>query len=108
MNNTQIRKCLKIGELTTPSYILDMDVLAAHVNEMKTIVGDGAGLCYAMKANPFIVPAMAELVDKIEVCSPGELSICQAYGIPGSKIIFSGVNKTRQDVEAALSYGVFS
>lgn len=106
MNNTQIRKCLKIGELTTPSYILDMDVLAAHVNEMKTIVGDGAGLCYAMKANPFIVPAMAELVDKIEVCSPGELSICQAYGIPGSKIIFSGVNKTRQDVEAALSYGV--
>lgn len=106
MNSTQIRECLKNGELTTPSYVFDMDVLAAHVKAMETIIGDGAGLCYAMKANPFLVPTMAKLVDKIEVCSPGELSICQAYGIPGSKIIFSGVNKTRKDVAAALSYGV--
>ncbi len=106
MNSTQIRECLENGKLTTPSYVLDMDVLVAHVNAMKAIVGNGTGLCYAMKANPFLVPEMANLVDKIEVCSPGELSICQAYGIPGSKIIFSGVNKTRQDVEAALSYGV--
>ncbi len=106
MNSTQIRECLKNGELTTPSYILDMDVLVSHVKVMETVIGDDAGLCYAMKANPFLVPVMAELVDKIEVCSPGELSICQAYGIPGSKIIFSGVNKTCQDVEAALSYGV--
>jgi len=106
MNSTQIRECLKNGILTTPSYVLDTDVLASHVKVMENVIGDGAGLCYAMKANPFLVPVMAELVDKIEVCSPGELSICQAYGISGSKIIFSGVNKTRQDVEAALSYGV--
>lgn len=106
MNSTQIRECLKNGKLTTPSYVLDMDVLTAHVKAMETIVGNSAGLCYAMKSNPFLVPVMASLVDKIEVCSPGELSICQAYGIPGSKIIFSGVNKTRQDVEVALSYGV--
>ena len=106
MNSTQIRECLKKGKLTTPSYILDMDVLTAHVKTMETMVGNSAGLCYAMKANPFLLPMMAELVDKIEVCSPGELSICQTYGIPGGKIIFSGVNKTRQDVEAALSYGV--
>ena len=106
MKSEQIKEYLKNGQLTTPSYVLDMDDLTAHVNAMKNIMKDGAGLCYAMKANPFIVPVMAELVDKIEVCSPGELSICQAYGIPGDKIIFSGVNKTREDVEAALDYGV--
>ena len=106
MKSEQIKEYLKNGQLTTPSYVLDMDDLTAHVNVMKNIMKDGAGLCYAMKANPFIVTVMAELVDKIEVCSPGELSICQAYGIPGDKIIFSGVNKTREDVEAALDYGV--
>ncbi len=106
MNSTQIREYLKNGKLATPSYVLDMDELTAHVNAMKNIMKDGAGLCYAMKANPFIVPVMAKLVDKIEVCSPGELSICQAYGISGDKLIFSGVNKTREDVEAALDYGV--
>ena len=106
MKSEQIKEYLKNGQLTTPSYVLDMDDLTAHVNAMKNIMKDGAGLCYAMKANPFIVPVMAELVDKIEVCSPGELSICQAYGIPGDKIIFSGVNKTHEDVEAALDYGV--
>lgn len=106
MNSTQIREYLKNGELKTPAYVFDMDVLAEHVKKMQEIVGNDIGLCYAMKANPFLVPAMAQLVDKIEVCSPGELSICQEYGIPGHKIIFSGVNKACQDVETALSYGV--
>ena len=106
MNSTQIRKYIKNGTLATPSYILNMDVLDSHIKTMKSIVDGKAGLCYAMKANPFLVPKMFELIDKIEVCSPGELSICQSYGIPGSKIIFSGINKTKQDVEAALSYDV--
>ena len=106
MDSVQIKQYIKEDKITTPSYILDMDVLELHVEAMKNNIAGRAGLCYAMKANPFLIPKMSMLVDKIEVCSPGELSICQSYGIPGSKIIFSGVNKTKKDVEAALDYGV--
>ena len=42
----------------------------------------------------------------VEVCSPGELKICKAYGIPGSRIIYSGVNKEIEDVTEAIEYGV--
>ena len=44
--------------------------------------------------------------DKIEVCSPGELTICEKTGIDMSKIIFSGVNKTQADVDRAMDDGV--
>ncbi len=40
------------------------------------------------------------------MCSPGELKICKAYGIPGSRIIYSGVNKEIEDVTEAIEYGV--
>ena len=36
------------------------------------------GLCYAIKANPFIIEQAARDADRVEVCSPGELRICQA------------------------------
>ena len=106
MASTQIEALLKQKKIVTPSYIWDTDVLRAHVENMKNIVCDTAGLCYAMKANPFLITEFKDMVDKIEVCSPGELQICMKHKIPGSKIIFSGVNKTKEDVEAAFEYGV--
>ena len=105
MDSRQIEALLKQKKIVTPSYIWDTDVLRAHVENMKNIVCDTAGLCYAMKANPFLITEFKDMVDKIEVCSPGELQICMKHKIPGSKIIFSGVNKTKEDVEAAFEYG---
>ena len=40
--------------------------------------------------------------DKIEVCSPGELTICEKTNADMDKVIFSGVNKTKADVERAM------
>jgi len=106
MDKSAIRLLIESGKINTPSYIYDESVLDTHVNRMLKIAGEDIDYCYAMKANPFLVPYMADKIGKIEVCSPGELEICRHYGIPGEKIVFSGVNKTAKDIETAILYGV--
>lgn len=91
---------------STPSYIFDIDALRNRVAKIREIVGDNIGLCYAMKANPFLTKVMSEIVDKLEVCSPGELDICKEERIDGSKIVYSGVNKTRESIIDAIKSGV--
>ena len=63
-------------EFGTPSFVFDTAALSARMREIKAIVGDIVHLCYSIKANPFLIPAMRELVETLEVCSPGELEIC--------------------------------
>ena len=72
----------------------------------RKIVGPGISLCYSIKANPFLVSAMAQASDALEVCSPGELEICAAAGLSPDLVLYSGVTKTAADIERALSLGV--
>ncbi|MCR5398766.1 MAG: diaminopimelate decarboxylase [Lachnospiraceae bacterium] len=110
MNRTDTEVLLKNGAIKTPCYILNKDDLNAHVDRVCSIVsdiaGDRVGLCYAMKANALITDIMSEKTGHIEVCSPGELKICKGLAIPGEKIIFSGVNKTEENIHDAIEYGV--
>ena len=57
---------------------------------------------YSIKATPFLIEPLIPVVDALEVCSPGELAICRELGVPGEKIIYSGVNKGAEDVRDAL------
>lgn len=93
-------------EFGTPSFVFDTAALAARMREIKAIVGDSVHLCYSIKANPFLIPAMQGLVETLEVCSPGELEICQALHVDPGTILFSGVNKTAEDIERAMDAGV--
>lgn len=90
----------------TPSYIFDVYNLKNRMTQLKQIAGNSISLCYSIKANPFLIPAMLKLVDKLEVCSPGELDICKYYNVPAEKIIYSGVNKTKEDIHDAFVYKV--
>ena len=93
-------------EFGTPSFVFDESALACRMREIKEIVGDSVHLCYSIKANPFLIPAMTNLVEMLEVCSPGELTICEKTGMDMQRVIFSGVNKTAADVERAMDDGV--
>ncbi len=86
----------------TPCFIFDEAVLAERVNNIRAIFGEKVNLCYSIKANPFLLPIMSELTDKLEVCSPGEMKICKRLNASGSKIIYSGVNKTPEDIAEAM------
>ncbi len=87
----------------TPTYIFNLDILRQKVMSIKDRLKDRAGLCYAMKANPFIIGPMNSYIDRYEVCSPGEYEICHKKNIPPEKIIVSGVNKTTDSMERIMS-----
>ena len=97
---------VKNGVIQTPAYIFDTDILRRKVSKITEILGTTAKVCYAIKANPFIIRAVDDLIPKYEVCSPGELEICRNGHIPMKKVVFSGVNKTAASIRTAAQYGV--
>lgn len=91
---------------TAPCYVFDCDMLKKRIEEIQSILPENATLCYAIKANPFLVPALKDSDILFEVCSPGELSICETCALSPEKIVFSGVCKTKEDIERAYKLDV--
>ena len=91
--------------VATPAYVFDTDLFRQRVRAVKQAFGEKTGLCFSIKANPFLLADLPEEFDKIEVCSPGELTICERVGADMGTVIFSGVNKTPADVERAMDDG---
>lgn len=106
MQDIQLEGMIKEKKVETPSFLFDTDELCLRIEKLKGMLPENAELCYAVKANPFLILPMDGVMDKYEVCSPGELHICQAYGIKPEKIVFSGVNKRKSEIEEAIRYGV--
>ena len=104
MNLNKLRELLP--EVGTPSYIFDLDEFAKRAALVKEYFGETIGLCFSIKANPFVLGRLPETFDKIEVCSPGELTVCERTGADMSTVIFSGVNKGYADVERAADDNV--
>ncbi|SHH37654.1 diaminopimelate decarboxylase [Clostridium collagenovorans DSM 3089] len=95
-----------ISKYKTPFYIFDIDVLVKQIKKIKSVLGKNVELCYAMKANPFVIKGMENVIDSFEVCSPGEFHICERAKINMEKIIMSGVYKNEDDIEHAIvNYG---
>lgn len=86
----------------TPLYIFDLDLLKKQADRIKNALGEEIGLCYAMKANPFLTEVMAGCTDRIEVCSMGEFLICRELEIPPEKLLISGVLKKKEDIYRIL------
>lgn len=78
----------------TPAYIFDIQKLKNRVKFLKESLPENVLLCYAIKANTFIVKEIEDCIDRLEVCSPGEYEICKASNIAGNKILITGVYKT--------------
>lgn len=87
----------------TPFYVFDIDILRTGMERIKTLLAGRAALCYAIKANPFLVGALDGYVDRFEICSPGEYWIYKKTGINASGMVFSGVYKDRETLYDALS-----
>ncbi len=61
-------------------------------------------LCFAMKtnSNQAVLTTLARLGAGMDVVSGGEIMRARAAGVPGSRIVFSGVGKTRDEMALAL------
>ncbi len=104
MDINKLRELLPL--VGTPSYIFDLDAFERRALLVKRYFGDQIGMCFSIKANPFLLGRIPACFDKIEVCSPGELTVCEKTGADMSTVIFSGVNKGYADVERAADDNV--
>lgn len=91
-----------INEFKTPFYAFDIDILKNRIKEIKSHLPNNIELCYAVKANTFIIKEAAEEVERLEVCSQGEFEICEAAKVPMNKIVLSGVYKTPEFIESTV------
>lgn len=87
----------------TPFYVFDTSVLEKRIKYLREHLPTGVELCYAVKANTFIAEKASELVDRLEICSPGEYQICHDLSLPAKKFVISGVNKEPDFVEKLVS-----
>lgn len=88
----------------TPSFVFNMDEFEHQADTIKKALGD-IPLCFSIKANPFLLHNLPKSISRVEVCSPGELTICQKLGVDPETIIYSGVNKGEEDIGRAVDYG---
>ena len=97
-----VKKAL-LERYPTPFYTFDAGILRARVAYLKAHLPQEIELCYAVKANTFISPYIADMIDRYEVCSPGELAICTEQEIAPEKLVISGVYKTPELIEGHIA-----
>lgn len=97
MNKQQIEKIA--NTFPTPLYVFDISILQKRVAELKSALPAHVNLCFAVKANTFIIRELVECIERFELCSPGEVNICESLCVPESKMVISGVNKTPAFIE---------
>lgn len=98
------------ADVGTPFYCYSTATIERHYNVFANAFGAIKPLvCYAMKANSnqAVIKTLANLGAGADVVSEGELRRALAAGIPGERIVFSGVGKTAREMDAALDADIY-
>lgn len=93
----------------TPFYCYSTATLERHFRVFADAFKDQKALvCFALKANSnqAVIATLARLGAGADVVSGGELKRALAAGIPASRIVFSGVGKTAEEMALALDAGI--
>ena len=96
-------------EVGTPFYCYSSATLERHYRVFAEAFADTETLvCYAMKANSnqAVLKTLARLGAGMDIVSEGELRRALAVGVPGERVVFSGVGKTRSEMAFALDSGI--
>ena len=96
-------------EFGTPLYIYSRATLERHWHAFDSALGKHPHLiCYAVKANSNIgiLNIMAKLGSGFDIVSQGELERVLAADGEASKVVFSGVAKSRAEIMRALEVGI--
>src|SRR5262245_3388398 len=95
----------------TPSYIHDLDGIAAEARALEAAFGSHRHLvCYAVKANSAgpVVRTLAKLGLGADVVSGPELELALRCGVAPSRIVYSGVAKMDDELDLALQHGILA
>jgi diaminopimelate decarboxylase len=105
----QIRLSDLAQSFDTPLYVYSRPaMLAALAPYQKALAGRPHLVCYAIKANSnlAVLQTFAQAGCGFDIVSAGELARVQAAGGDMAKVVFSGVGKTRAEMQAAIEAGV--
>ncbi|MCA1300303.1 diaminopimelate decarboxylase [Stappia indica] len=93
----------------TPFYCYSTATLERHYRVFSEAFANiDALVCYAVKANSnqAVLTTLARMGAGMDVVSGGELRRARAAGVPGEKILFSGVAKTEEEQALGLDEGI--
>ena len=94
----------------TPFYCYSTATLTRHTQVFaEQFAGTNTKICFAVKSNDnlAVLATFAWLGAGADVVSEGEIRKCLKAGILPKNIVFSGVGKTREEMEYALSQDIF-
>ncbi len=94
----------------TPLYVYDADHLRDRYRAVAHALAPADPLvAYSVKANGnlALLDRLAREGAGADIVSGGELARARRAGIPAGRIVFSGVGKTRPEMEAALEEGIY-
>jgi len=100
-----------VNKFDTPSYIYSKKIILDNYLDFKSQFNDIDHLiCFAVKSNPniAILNLLANNGAGFDIVSGGELQrVISAKGDP-KKIVFSGVGKSKEDIELAIKYDILT
>jgi diaminopimelate decarboxylase len=89
----------------TPAYLYSRASIEQAYRSMDSALGSiPHTICYAIKANSNlgILRVFAALGSGFDIVSGGELYRLRRIGVPGNRIVFSGVGKSREEIREGL------
>jgi len=99
------------ANMGTPCYVYSAaTILANYRAYVGALQGFPHTICYAMKANGnlAILRLLAAAGAGFDIVSGGELHRVLKAGADPGKVVFSGVGKTSEEIDAALAAGIFA
>ncbi len=93
----------------TPFYCYSTATLTRHYRLFEEALSPlPHSICFAIKSlsNIAVLKTLGDLGAGMDVVSGGEYRRARAAGIPGTRIVFSGVGKTREEMRLALEGGI--
>jgi len=97
------------AQVGTPFYLYSSATLLTHFKAMDDALSWGDHLvCFAMKSlsNQAVLKLLGDAGAGMDVVSAGEYMRARAAGVPGDRIVFSGVGKTGAEMRIALEGGI--
>lgn len=94
-------------EISTPTYVYSRASIDSSYRLLDRALGSlPHSICYAVKANSSlaILRLLARLGSSFDIVSGGELDRLRRISVPGRRIVFSGVGKSRDEIRDAMRY----
>ena len=99
------------NEVGTPFYCYSSATLERHYQVFEAAFsGSDTLICYSVKANSnqAVLATLGRMGAGMDVVSEGELRRAIAAGVPGERIVFSGVGKTADEMRHGLEHGIYA